>query len=323
MRSLSIFSLAVAFVALVATLTGFVSPACAAEKEKPAIRVVVWDEQQPAQKAIYPNFIGNYLAEQFKAMPGVTVQSVSLGGPEQGLSADVLDNCDVLVWWGHVRQREIKPEKGRQIVERIKAGKLSLVVLHSAHWSTPFVEAMYERARLDAMEKVPAADRGKVRYKETFPPLEAPKADTPLTPAATVKPLADGTWEIALTQSVCCFPVYRVDGGASRVKMLTPDHPITRGLPAEFTIPKTELYAGAFHVPKPDAVIFEETWSGGETFPSALWKLGQGYVFYFRPGHETYPIYKQPEVMKILENAVRWLGEKPSNQGNSAARRRL
>ena len=51
----------------------------------------------------------------------------------------------MLVWWGHVRNAEVQPETGKKIVERIKAGKLSLIALHSAHWSTPFVEAMNER----------------------------------------------------------------------------------------------------------------------------------------------------------------------------------
>jgi trehalose utilization protein len=278
---------------------------------KSAIRVVVWDEQQPAQKTIYPNFLGNYLAEQLKAKPGLAVTSVALGSPEQGLATEVLDNCDVLIWWGHVRQREIKPPKGREIVARIKAGRLSLIALHSAHWSTPFVEAMYERGREDARAQVPAADRANVKLQETFPALSAPKADTPLTPSATVKQLADGAWEVKLTQSICCFPVYRVEGKPSHVKTLLPSHPIAKGLPVEFTIPHTELYGGPFHVPKPDAVIFQEKWDTGETFPSAVWKVGQGWVFYFRPGHETYPIFKQSEVMQVLENAVRWMGEKP------------
>ena len=32
-----------------------------------------------------------------------------------------------------------------------------------------------------------------------------------------------------------------------------------------------------------------------------VWK-----VFYFRPGHETYPIFYQPEVLRVISNAVRW-----------------
>jgi trehalose utilization protein len=41
-----------------------------------------------------------------------------------------------------------------------------------------------------------------------------------------------------------------------------------------------------------------------------VWRVGQGRVFYFRPGHETYPIFQQAEPLRVLENAVRWLGGK-------------
>src|SRR3954453_7512737 len=128
-----------------------VSPAevGAADEAKP-IKVVVWDEQQPAQKQAYENFLGNAIADHLEAQPGLSVRSVKLDDPEQGLSASVLDGCRVLVWWGHVRQAEVAPTTGRKIVERIKDDGLALIALHSAHWSTPFAEAMNERARLDA-----------------------------------------------------------------------------------------------------------------------------------------------------------------------------
>ena len=57
---------------------------------------------------------------------------------------------------GTPRQGEIKPKVGREIVARIKAGKLALIALHSAHWSTPFVESMNERARIDLEKTAPA-----------------------------------------------------------------------------------------------------------------------------------------------------------------------
>ena len=125
----------------------------AAEAPEPRIRVLIWDEQQPEQKQAYENFLGSQIASHLKTLPGISVRTARLDDPEQGLPADVLDNCDVLIWWGHKRNREVKPEKGREIVERIKAGKLSLIALHSAHWSTPFVEAMAERAKADAIAK--------------------------------------------------------------------------------------------------------------------------------------------------------------------------
>ena len=68
------------------------------------------------------------------------------------------------------------------------------------------------------------------------------------------------------------------------------------------------MYDEPFHIPKPDAVIFEEHWDKGEHFRSAcLWTVGQGMVFYFRPGHETYPVYRQKFPLKIIENACTFL----------------
>ncbi len=108
--------------------------------------------------------------------------------------------------------------------------------------------------------------------------------------------------------SVCCFPAWRAEAKPSHVKTLLPDRPIAAGIPKEFDIPRTEMYDEPFHVPAPDAVIFEERWDAGERFRGgSLWKVGAGQVFYFRPGHETYPIYKQEIPLKILENATRYL----------------
>ena len=61
-------------------------------------------------------------------------------------------------------------------------------------------------------------------------------------------------------------------------------------------------------MPDPDVVIFEERWPTGEWFRSgAVWEIGSGKLFYFRPGHETYPIFKQQIPLRIVDNAVRWL----------------
>jgi len=110
------------------------------------VRVVVWDEQQPAQKEAYDNFLGNCIADHLKTVPGLEVRSVNINDGEQGLSPAIVDFAEVLVWWGHVRQAEIKPETGRDIVARVKAGRLTLVAVHSAHWATPFMEGDVRRA---------------------------------------------------------------------------------------------------------------------------------------------------------------------------------
>ncbi len=276
------------------------------------ISVLVWDERQPAQKEAYANFLGNAIAEHLARSKDLRVRSVCLDDPERGLGAAALDATDVLIWWGHVRHREVPAEVGKDIVRRTKDGKLALIALHSAHWSTPFVEAMYERARNDALKALPESARAKAKIVESPTHLFAqPKADEALSPSHTV--LYNGpdedTYTIKLALPNCCFPSYRGDGKASHVRALHPSHPVCVGLPETFDIPRTEMYCEPFHVPFPDEQLFEERWDQGERFRSgSVWEIGRGKVFYFRPGHETYPIFKQPEVLKIIENATRWLG---------------
>jgi trehalose utilization protein len=40
-----------------------------------------------------------------------------------------------------------------------------------------------------------------------------------------------------------------------------------------------------------------------------IWNLGAGKIFYFRPGHETYPVFKESNVMQIITNAVYWMAQ--------------
>ncbi len=274
------------------------------------IRVVVWDEQQPAQKPAYTNFLGNAIAAHLRTQPGLTVTSVNFDDPEQGLSQAVLDACEVLIWWGHVKNGQIQPEKARSIVKRIQSGQLSLIALHSAHWAEPFVQAMRERAISDALNSIPGL---KLSDLELVTPerFRVPKTTEPLTPRLEETGTRDGRKTYRLTLPNCVFPHYRADGAPSHVTTLIPSHPIAKGIPTHFDIPQTEMYNDPFHVPKPDLVLFQENWDKGESFRSgAIWNVGKGKVFYFRPGHETYPIYTQPIPLRILANAVQWLGSK-------------
>lgn len=275
------------------------------------IRVLVWDEQQPAQKPVYENFLGNQIAGALAKQAGISVKSRRQDDPEQGISDGDLDACDVLIWWGHVRQREIRPEAGQRIVERIKQGKLSLLALHSAHWSTPFIEAMNERAMIDALDKLPADERPRARVETIRPEKYAPPGrNDPLTPTVDKRVEPDGKIVLTVHLPNCCFPAYRADGKPSHVRVLNPKHPLAAGLPEQFDIPHTEMYDEPFHVPPADEVVFEERWDNGERFRSgSVWRLGKGRVVYFRPGHETFDVFKQPETLRIIENAVRWLAD--------------
>jgi len=277
---------------------------------KAKIRVMVWDEQQPAQKQAYENFLGNAVAEHLKTRADFEVRSVSINDTDQGLGGDALEQTDVLVWWGHVRQREVKWEVGDRIIDRVKIGKLGLIVLHSAHWSTPFIKAMNERTTQDALKSLTAIERREYKIKYVAPQAyQAPKRDAKLTPFWTRKTDPDGSRILEITLPICVFPAYRPDGKPSHVTTLLKDHPIAAGLPEKWEVAHTEMYDEPFHVPPPDEVIFEENWDAGEHFRSGcVWSLGKGKVFYFRPGHEIYPVYKEALPLKVLENAVEWLG---------------
>lgn len=273
------------------------------------IHVLVWDEEQPKQKEAYENFLGNAIADYLRSRPGFEVKSVKLDDPDQGITDASLDQTDVIIWWGHVRNREVNPGVGRRIVERIKAGKLSLMSLHSAHWSIPFMAAMVERTKQDVMVSIPESERGAAKIEYVNPMPGVPKPDAPLTPRVSREKDASGAEIIRVHLPGCIFPSYRADGMPSHVTTLLPDHPIAAGIPEHFDIPHTEMYNEPFHVPAPDAVIFEEKWDKGEHFRSGcLWNVGKGKVFYFRPGHEVYGVYKQEIPLKIIENAVRFLG---------------
>ncbi len=278
------------------------------------IKVLVWDERQPAQRTAYTDFLGNQIAGHLRSEPGLSVESVGLDDPGRGLSPGTLGEARVLVWWGHVRNKEIEPEVGRAIVDRIKAGTLGLIALHSAHWSTPFVEAMNERARSDAL-KAWGLGGDKVEIREIPPPQRytTPKPDARVTPCSTARKLPVGVTQVDLHLPICCFPAYEHHGKPSFHKVLKPDHPIAQGIPRHFELPETEMYDEPFHVPEPDDVIFEERWTPGQWFRSGMtWSVGRGQVFFYRPGHETYPVYKQSIPLKIVANAVRWVAPKPT-----------
>jgi trehalose utilization protein len=309
------------FLTTASLAAGGLLPSClpnavAADKAPQAsgkIRVVVWDERQPEQKEAYAGFLGDWIARYLDTRPGLAVRSFGLDAPQQGLSDEVLSGCDVLLWWGHRRQAEVTPETGKALVERIKAGSLSLVALHSAHWATPFVQAMYERTRADAERALRReGDKVEITYQEPPRRYTLPKREDRLTPYTALRKFPDGTVRATVHLPYCCFPAYRTDGKPSRLRVLKPEHPIARGLSREFELPHTEMYDEPFHVPEPDEVVLEERWAGGDWFRSGMvWRVGKGKVFYFRPGHETFAVYKEKPVLKILENAVRWLAGKP------------
>jgi trehalose utilization protein len=104
-----------------------------------------------------------------------------------------------------------------------------------------------------------------------------------------------------------CMLRWREAGEKERLWVVEPGHPIADGLPPYFEIPHAEMYGERFDIPAPESVVFISWFAGGNVFRSGCcFTRGKGRIFYFRPGHETFPIYHQAEVQKVIANAVRW-----------------
>lgn len=94
--------------------------------------------------------------------------------------------------------------------------------------------------------------------------------------------------------------------------VINPSHPIAQGCAEKLIIEHEEMYGEPFCIPKPDDIVFMSWFEGGEIFRSGVtFTRGKGKIFYFRPGHEAFPIYHMPEIQRILVNAVRWAAPLP------------
>ncbi len=104
-----------------------------------------------------------------------------------------------------------------------------------------------------------------------------------------------------------CNLTWREAGERERLWVTSRNHPITAGLPDHFELENEEMYGEPFGVPEPLETVFVSWFQGGEVFRSGLtYKRGAGNIFYFRPGHETYPTYHDENVQTVIRNAVRW-----------------
>jgi trehalose utilization protein len=215
-------------------------------------RVTVWNEYRHEKThaevaQVYPDGIHEAIAKHLRAA-GLEVRTATLDEPEHGLTADVLAQTDVLIWWGHMAHGEVTDEVVDRVYQRVLDG-MGLIVLHSGHFSKIFKKLM-------------------------------------------------GT---------TCDLKWREAGEKERIWVIEPGHPIAEGVGEYFEIPHAEMYGERFDVPAPDALVLVSWFQGGELFRSGCcYRRGRGKIFYFRPGHETYPIFYQPEVLRVIANGVRW-----------------
>ncbi|MDX2109801.1 MAG: ThuA domain-containing protein [Verrucomicrobiota bacterium] len=112
-----------------------------------------------------------------------------------------------------------------------------------------------------------------------------------------------------------CALTWREAGEKERIWVCNPGHPIAAGLSECFELENEEMYGEPFGIPAPDEQVFISWFEGGEVFRSgATWVRGNGKIFYFRPGHETYPTYHNATIQQVIYNACLWAAP----QGNWA-----
>jgi trehalose utilization protein len=217
------------------------------------IRAVVWNEflherENADVRAIYPDGIHATIAAALGEDPEVEVSTATLDEPEHGLPKARLAATDVLLWWGHKAHRRVADRVAARVAARVHEG-MGLIVLHSGHFSKPFIRLM----------------------------------GTP------------------------CSLRWREAGERERLWAVNRSHPILAGVGDRIELAQEEMYGEPFLVPEPTETLFVSWFEGGEVFRSGLtWTRGGGRIFYFRPGHETYPTYHDPAVQAVLRNAVRW-----------------
>jgi trehalose utilization protein len=107
-----------------------------------------------------------------------------------------------------------------------------------------------------------------------------------------------------------CDLKWREAGERERIWVIDPAHPIADGLGESFVIEQEEMYGERFDIPAPDELVLLSWFQGGEVFRSGCcFHRGRGRVFYFRPGHETHPTYFNPDVRRVIANAVHWAAQ--------------
>ena len=198
-------------------------------------------------KKIYPEGIHIALKNQLQD-DDIVIRTVTLDDEECGLTDEVLNDTDVIIWWGHMRHCDV-PDSVAQRVQRAVLDGMGAIFLHSGHHSKPF----------------------------------------------------------KLLMGTSCNLTWREDGDEELVWNIKPAHPITQGIGRYIHLEGEETYGEPFCIPEPDELVFIGTYTGGEVFRSGCcYRRENGKIFYFQPGHETFPTYYNAHVIKVIKNAIYW-----------------
>lgn len=217
------------------------------------MNILIWNENfhertKSEIRAVYPKGIHGALKEKLSELDDVNITCATLDMENCGITDELLNSTDVLIWWGHAKHDDVPDELAEKIKNRVLDG-MGFIALHSAHLCKPF----------------------------------------------------------KLLMGTVCRSKWRENDEKERIWVIEPSHPIAENLPEYIELPQEETYGERFEIPTPDELIFISWFSGGEVFRSGVcYKRGLGKIFYFRPGHESYPTYYREDISTILKNAVKW-----------------
>lgn len=242
------------------------------------LRVLIWDENPAhAPKELYPTSLRGAIAEgltEFDSASELIVNVAHLDEPEQGVSDEILQNTDVLLWWGHARHGEVKDELADRVAKRVREGGMGFICLHSGHYSKTFQKVLGATGHL----------KGGWRESEDSEQIHV---------CAPWHPIAQGVEDFTLDDEEMYGSPFEVPA------------PEVLVLQSYFPLGGESFPSGiVWTVGKGIDHDFTSGPGGGK---------GQGHgigrVFYFRPGHESFGTYFNPHVRKVIYNGVRWAGK--------------
>lgn len=239
-------------------------------QEKAKRCVVVWSEGT-APTNIYPHDINGAIAEGLKEkLEGWDIVTAGIKDPDQGINDALLNRAEVLIWWGHKKHGEVKDELVAKIEKRVKDEGMGFIALHSAHFAKANIKLM--------------------------------------SIAETKKDLLD---TVQPKNRVAAWGAYKADSTTLLLKVVDASHPIAKGVAKECSFANGERYNDPYAVPEPKATVFDGVFDLKDGTKSSskqgfCWDIGKGKMFYFQPGHETNPIFFDPNVRQIMANAVLW-----------------
>ena len=232
--------------------------------------VVCWSENT-APKDVYPADINTAVAEGLRAaFPDWEIVAAGLDDADQGLPDELLQRCDVLIWWGHQRHAQVDDALCEKVVARVRDEGMGFISLHSSHFAKPNIALMSQMPTDPTLLK-------KVRPEGRV--------------AAWGSYLGDS---LELTV-VVADPDHPIAAGIP--ERFTFAHHERYNDP--YAVPPAEavVFVG-------DARLTDGSVDRSEV--GLCWTIGRGRMFYFQAGHETDPVFFDANVQAILANAVRW-----------------